>query len=104
MDRKGLLLEEAASKRELTRGDEQKLKKAVEDGGIFLTLVSSPGWKKLVDEFINLRTSQERYLVAKAEDLADIRAAQRELFDLLRFVKNKIGDGQKSFEMLRDSK
>lgn len=101
MDRKELLLEEADSTRDISRVDEQRLRKAVDDGGAYLALVSSPGWKKLVEEYINKEISQDRYLTAPVNELADIRAAQRALINLLRFVSLKVEEGQKSFDMLR---
>lgn len=102
MNRKELLLEEADSKRVLTREEEQKLRKAVDDGGAYLDMVNSRGWQKLLEEHINVELSQERYLTAKVEDLADIRAAQRALVNLLRFVNAKVEDGKKSLSRLRE--
>jgi hypothetical protein len=89
---------------ELTAEEESKLRKAEQDGGSYLAMVNSPGWKDLLDKFINRRISQERYLTAKSEDLADTRAAQKELFDLLQFVNKRVEDGKKSFEKLHRSK
>jgi hypothetical protein len=100
MDRKDLLLEQTPTERELSQNEESRLKKAVDDGGIFLALVSSPGWKKLMNDFISGRLAQDRYLGAKTEDLADIRAAQKELIDLLQFVKRAVEEGEKSYKML----
>ncbi len=104
MDRKDLLLNEAPSERELLPEEEQRLRRAADKGGIYLTLVSSPGWKNLLEEFLNPRLAQDRYFEAKTEDLADIRAAQKELIDLLRFVKNAIVEGEKSYKTLKNSK
>jgi hypothetical protein len=100
MDRKDLLLEQTPTERELSQNEESRLKKAIDDGGIFLALVSSPGWKKLMNDFISGRLAQDRYLGAKTEDLADIRAAQKELIDLLQFVKRAVEEGEKSYKML----
>ena len=88
----------------LTVEQESKLRKVAEDGGSYLAMINSPGWKDLLDQFINRRISQERYLMAKSEELADTRAAQRELFDLLQFVNKRVEDGQKSFNKLHCSK
>jgi len=104
VDRKDLLLEEATSKRELSPDEERKLKKAVDDGGTYLALVNSPGWKQLYEEYIQSEISQDRYLAARTEDLADIRAAQRALFHLLRFIALKIEGGKESYELLKNSK
>lgn len=104
MDRKDLLLEEAPADRELSQEEEHRLKQAADDGGIYLAMTSGPGWKKLVSDFINVRLAQDRYLGAKTEDLADIRAAQKELIDLLQFVKRAIEEGEKSYKMLKKSK
>ena len=100
-DRKDLLLSEVPSDRELSQEEEQRLRKAADKGGMYLTLASSPGWRNLLEEFINIRLAQERYFEAKTEDLADIRAAQKELIDLLRFVKTAIADGEKAYRQLR---
>lgn len=100
MDRKDLLMNDTKSV-ELTTEQESKLRKSCDDGGMYLALVSSSGWKHLMENFINRRISQERYLMAKAEELTDIRAAQREIFDLLNFVNKKIEEGEKAFKMLK---
>lgn len=89
---------------ELTIDEVSKLRKSREDGGMYLALTGSSGWKHLMENFINRRISQERYLMAKSEELTDIRAAQRELFDLLQFINKRIEDGLKAFELLKNSK
>lgn len=99
MDRKDLLLE--ASLEPETSGEEvAKLRKAAEDGGKYLTMVNSAGWKDLVENFINPRLSQDRYLLSSKEDLADVRAAQKELFTLLQFVNKKVDEGTKAYQKL----
>lgn len=104
MDRKDLLLEEAPPTKTLSPDEEQRLRRAADKGSIYLALTSSPGWKDLLDEFINKRLAQERYFSAKTEELADVRAAQRELMDLLQFVKRQVTEGEKAYRMLKDSK
>jgi len=99
MDRKSLLLE-APSEPALDVEEEAKLRKATEDGGKYLTLVNSAGWKDLVENFINPRLSQDRYLTADKEDLSDVRAAQKELFLLLQYVAKKVDDGTKAYQKL----
>ncbi len=103
MERRDMILNDTKSA-ELTAEQESKLRKAVEIGGLYLALVNSPGWKDLLNQFINQRISQERYLTAKSEELADTRAAQKELFDLLQFVNKRVEDGQKAFEKLQKAK
>ena len=100
MDRKELLLQDTSTE-ELTSEQVSKLRKAAEDGGTYLGLTGTSGWKHLLENFINKQISQDRYLTAKNEDLADIRAAQRELFNMLSFINRKIEDGQKSYERLQ---
>jgi len=104
MDRKDMLLEQAFVEGEKSPEAEQRLKKATDIGSMYLALTSTPGWKDLMTRFIDVRLSQDRYLDGKTEDLPDIRAAQRELIELLRFVKNEIATGTKSFKMLNNSK
>jgi hypothetical protein len=102
-ERRDMIINDTKSA-ELTAAEELKLRKVAEDGGSYLAMINGPGWKDLLDKFINRRISQERYLIAKSEDLADTRAAQKELFDLLQFVSKRVEDGQKAFERLHSSK
>lgn len=100
MERRDMILNGPKSV-ELTADEESRLRKSRDDGALYLALTSSAGWKHLVENFINKEISQNRYLIAKTEELADIRAAQRELFDLLSFVDSRIKAGQEAFERLR---
>ena len=102
MDRKELLLE-SSEKKELTSEEELKLRKAAEVGAMYLAMKDSPGWKDLMEKYLSRQISQERYLEASAENLADIRAAQKSLFDLLNFINKRIDDGEKAFKTLRKS-
>lgn len=99
-----MLLENSSEADRLSTEEENKLRKAAEDGGGYLTMVNGAGWKKLVDTYISKRISQERYLMAANADLADIRAAQKELYELLHFVNRKIDEGQKAYAKLNNSK
>lgn len=103
MERRDMIVNETEST-ELTEEQVSKLREVATIGGSYLALVNCPGWKDLLDKFINRRISQERYLMAKSTELSDTRAAQKELFDLLQFVNKRIEDGQKSFERLHSSK
>jgi hypothetical protein len=103
VERRDLLMEEASQRRELTSEEEQKLRKAVDDGSLYLALTNSAGWKKLLEEYINIEVSQEKYLMAPTEKLADIRAAQLALIHLIQFIQLKVKAGQDSFNMLKES-
>jgi len=102
MDRKELLLESSVHK-EITTEEEVKLRKAAEVGAMYLSMKDSPGWKDLMEKHINRQISQERYLEAPNDQLADIRAEQKSLFTLLNFIKNRIDEGDKAFKTLKKS-
>lgn len=104
MERKDMLLENSSKEDKISPEEEKKLRKAAEDGGGYLTMINGAGWKLLIDNFISKRISQERYLMAPGSDLADIRAAQKELYELLHFVKHAIDEGQKAYTKLHNSK
>lgn len=99
VERRDMIMNDS-EKAELTAEQESKLREVATIGGSYLALVNSPGWKDLLNKFINQRISQERYLTAKSEELSDIRSAQKELFDLIQFVNKRVEDGQKAFEKL----
>lgn len=101
-DRKDLLLNTSEDYR-ITPEEEVKLRKAAEVGGMYLAMTNSPGWKDLLEKYLNRQISQEKYLEAPTENLADIRAAQKSLFDLLQFINKRIDDGEKAFKTLKKS-
>ena len=100
VDRKELLLESSDSEK-ITPEEENKLRKAAEIGSMYLSMVGSSAWKHLVETYINKRISQDRYLTAKRDDLADIQAAQKELFDFLHYVSSTIDAGEKAYKRLQ---
>ena len=100
MERKDLLLESTEGAK-MTPEDEKKLRKAAEVGSMYLSLVNSSGWKHLMETYISKQLSQDRYLNAKVDELADIRAAQKALFDFLHYVGRNVDDGQKAYERLQ---
>ena len=102
MDRKELLLESSEPK-SITAEEEAKLKKAAEVGAMYLSMKDSPGWKDLMEKHISRQISQERYLEAANESLADIRAEQRALFNLLNFINKRVDEGEKAFKALKKS-
>ena len=101
--RKDLLLNNSEAEK-LKADDELKLKKTSECGGMYYALVNSPGWKDLMENFINHEISQEMYLNAEIEKLADVRAAQKKLFEMLQFINGRVDAGQKAFEFLKNRK
>ncbi len=101
MSRRDMILNETKPA-ELDGVDVSKLKKVREEGGIYLALIDSPGWKHLMANFLERQISQERYLTANVEELTDIRAEQRVLFNLLQFVNKKVENGSKAFETLKN--
>ncbi|MEM2991147.1 MAG: hypothetical protein QXQ02_08210 [Halobacteria archaeon] len=99
MDRRDFIFADIQQEKQ----NEELLRKAIDEGGLYIELVNSAGWKALLEDYINKRLSQDRFLSAKTEELADIRAEQRELFGLLRFIQRKIDQGQRALEMLKNS-
>lgn len=99
MDRRDLLLESPEGEK-ITPEEESKLRKVAEVGSMYLSLTSSSGWKNLM-EYISKQISQDRYLTAKTDDLADIRSAQKALFDLLHYVSSNIDAGQRAYQRLQ---
>jgi hypothetical protein len=100
MDRRDLLLESTEGEK-ITPEEESRLRKAAEIGGMYLSLTSTAGWKHAMNEYISKQISQDRYLTAKTEELADIRAAQKALIDFLHYVKSNIDAGEKAYKRLQ---
>jgi putative NIF3 family GTP cyclohydrolase 1 type 2 len=100
MDRRDLLLESSEGE-QITPEEETRLRKAAEIGGMYLGLTSHAGWKHAMSEYISKQISQDKYLTAKTEDLADVRAAQKALIDFLHFIKSNIDAGEKAYKRLQ---
>ena len=98
------MLEGEVEAHPLTVMDVSRLRVAMDKGNSFKALTEMPGWKKLMDDFITPQMSQNMYLSASREDLADVRAAQRKLGELLLFINDKIKNGQEAFEELQRRK
>ena len=84
------------------RVDISKLKAIAEEGGLFASLVSHPGWSKLQKDWITPRSSMDRIRQADKDKLAEERDAINELLDLLNFIDRKIKDGSKAADELRN--
>ena len=100
VDRRDLILESSDGEK-MTPEEEVKLRKTAEIGSMYLSMVGSTGWKHMVETYINKQISQERYLTANADELADIRAAQKALFDFLHYVSSNIDAGEKAYKRLQ---
>ena len=100
MNRRDLLLEESPEA-DIPVEEEHKLRKSVEEGSMYLALISTPGWKHLMKNWVDKHLATERFFTAPKEELSEVRAAQKELSDLLRYVAGQVEAGQRAFERLQ---
>lgn len=99
-DRKTMLIESELPIRPSQEIDPKRLREMADEGGLYMSLTNTPGWKKLTKEYIEPHISMNRLLIAKPDTLADERAGVKELVNLLDFIKHKVEDGMKAFEKL----
>ena len=95
MDRKELLM--AGETKPVREVDPKVLAKDVEVGTALLGMRETYGWKLLYETYIKSRVDQNRFLTASPEDLADTRAAMKELSDMLNFINSSIEKGTKAY-------
>lgn len=98
-DRKELLMEEPP-KRPVVE-TQHKLQEQADEAGIYMSLTSSLGWKKLMKDYIDPRTNMNRLMFAPADKLGDERAGVKELVNLLNFINDKIKEGTRAFDKLK---
>lgn len=98
-DRKTMLAEEQPTRPVVET--HEKLQERADEAGMYMSLISNLGWKKLVKDYIDPRTSMNRLMLATADNLADERAGVKELVNLLNFINDKIKEGTRAFGKLK---
>jgi len=78
-----------------------KLQEQADEAGIYMSLTSNLGWKKLMRDYIEPRTSMNRLMFASADQLGDERAGVKELVNLLNFINDKVKEGTRAFDKLK---
>ena len=108
MDRKDMLVKADAQERPMPQKSEQKLSETVDEGASYLNLVDSRGWKLLVKNFLDPRSSLSRILAQPGGRLRDeATAAVAELVDLMKYINGRIEEGKKAnteLESLRNQR
>jgi hypothetical protein len=101
-DRRDLVVEETPKRQ--VQEDKPKLQELVDEAGIYLSLTTSLGWKKLMKDYLVPKTSMNRLLVAQRDELEDERAGVRELTSLLNFIDSKVKEGTRAYDKLKSDK
>jgi hypothetical protein len=102
MERKDMLVGKAdVPQRQVPVESEQKLSESVDEGASYLNMMESRGWKLLVKNFINPRSSLNRILAQPGGRSRDeATSAVAELVELMKYINGRITDGQKDHEKL----
>ena len=108
MDRKDLLMKGDVPGRQVPQQSEQKLSELIDEGASYLNLLETRGWKLLVKNFLDPKSSLSRILAqpgGRARDEAT--AAVAELVELTKYINGKIDEGKKAntqLESLRNQR
>ena len=108
MERKDLLLKGDTPERQVPQQSEEKLSELIDEGASYLNLIDSRGWKLLVKNFIDPRSSINRILATpggRSRDEATMGVA--ELIELMKYISGKIDEGKKAntqLETLRNQR
>lgn len=100
MERKDMLLTEVPE-RPKPQQTEHKLAEAVDEGASYLNLLDSRGWKLLVKNFIEPRSSLSRILaLPRGRERDAATEAVAELAELMKYINGRITDGRKANDEL----
>ena len=100
MDRKDMLLADAPE-RPKPQQSEQKLADSVDEGASYLGMLETRGWKLLVKNFIEPRSSLNRILAqSRGRERDAATEAVAELTELMKYIDGRIKDGRKANEDL----
>lgn len=102
MERKEMLLKEAeVPQRPEPEQSEQKLSEIVDEAVSYIQMQESRGWKKLVEKFLEPRSSLNRIISQPGGRSRDeATAAVAELVELTNYIKGRIKEGEKANEAL----
>ena len=101
MERKELLLQAEVPERPQPQKSEPKLAADVEEASCYLQMMETRGWKLLVKNFIEPRSSLSRILAQPGGRSRDeATAAVAELIELVKYIDGRIRDGKKANEEL----
>jgi len=101
MDRKEMLLGEDPVSGAKPTQSEPKLAEIVDEGASYLNMIDGRGWKLLIKNFIEPRSSLSRILAAQPGRSRDeATSAVGELVELMKYVNGRIADGRKANESL----
>jgi hypothetical protein len=85
----------------MTSDEEAKLRNEVESGSMLSMMISSLGWKYLKEKFISRKLDHKVIIYAPPDELQNIRAEQRVLFEMLEFINKAIENSEKAHKKLR---
>jgi len=94
-DRKELLLSEGTREVNPKAGMEAT---TLEEGTAFAQMRNTYGWKLLMERYVAQKLERNRFLTANKEELGEVRAAMKELQDLVDIVERRINDALKISE------
>jgi hypothetical protein len=101
IDRRDLLV---AAEERMAKTPQPKLAKKVDEGGAYISLRNNPGWKKLIEEYIEPKLKLDALLSAPDEDLPIVKAKMKVLKELVDFVDKKVDDAVSAFETLQKNR
>jgi hypothetical protein len=84
--------------------DSDRLNREVDIGVALAHMADTRGWKLLIESYIAPKLDPNRFLTAPKEDLGEVRAAIKELSDLINYVDNQIKSGVKAWDRLHNKK
>lgn len=101
IERKDMLLAADSPERPKPAQSETKLAETLDEGASYLQLIDTRGWKLLVKNYIEPRSSLNRILAQPGGRQRDEAiAAVAELEELKKYINGRIADGKKANDEL----